>query len=214
MGALDENIQVLCGSTDIVLVAPHGPAKDDENTDRVTQQTAERLACAAIINVGLPRKQLDLNSIQQAKRHPTFIQTLKSTIANGERSRVIWVHGMKDKSATLEAGKINAGAPIDCLIGYGLPDRMTADPNTIACLVSSLNSGGLRTVVAADERSKFRGRSTGNMNQWFRNNGYPLSQVESLQLELSWSGVREERCISKTASTLAAALKKLIITNG
>jgi hypothetical protein len=209
MGALDENIQVLTGSTDIVLVAPHGLAKDDENTDRVTQQTAELLACAAIINIGLPRKQLDLNSIQQAKRHPTFIQTLKSTIANGERSRVIWVHGMKDKSAAVEAGKINAGAPIDCLIGYGLPDRMTAEPKTIACLVSLLNSGGLRTVVAADDRSKFRGRSTGNMNQWFRNNGYPLSQVESLQLELSWSGVREEGCISKTASTLAAALKQL-----
>ena len=131
MGTHNKNIKVLSGSTNIVLVAPHGLAEDDENTDRVTQQTAERLTCAAIINIGLPRKQLDLNCIQQAKRHPTFIQTLKSTIANGERSRVIWIHGMKDKSATVEAGKMNAGASIDCLIGYGLPDRMTASPDTI-----------------------------------------------------------------------------------
>ncbi|MGD8344677.1 MAG: hypothetical protein PVI38_18035 [Desulfobacterales bacterium] len=210
MGMRNREIQVSTGSTDIVLVAPHGLAEDDENTDRVTQQTAERLACTAIINIGLPRKQLDLNSIQQAKRHPTFIQTLKSTIEPGERSRVIWIHGMKDKSAAVEAGNLNAGAPIDCLIGYGLPDRMTASPDTITCLVSWLNTGGLRTVVAADDRSKFRGHSAGNMNQWFRNQGYPFSQVESLQLELSWSGVREEGCISKTAAILAAAFNQLM----
>jgi hypothetical protein len=209
MGTSSKEIQVLSGKTDIVLVAPHGPAEDDENTDRVTQQTAERLTCTAIINVGLPRKRLNLNSIPEAERHATFIQTLKSTIAQDGRSRVIWVHGMKDKSAAVEAGKINAGASIECLIGYGLPDRMTANPETTACLVSLLNTRGLRTVVAADERSKFRGHSAGNMNQWFRNNGYRFSEVESLQLELSWSGVREEGCISQTAAVLADALKQL-----
>ena len=210
MSTRNKDIKVLYGSTDIVLVAPHGLAEDDENTDQVTQQTAERLACTAIINTGLPRKQLDLNCIQQAKRHSTFIQTLKSTIANGDRSRVIWIHGMKDKSATVEAGKMNAGAPIDCLIGYGLPDRMTASPDTITCLVSLLNTGDLRTVVAADDRSKFRGHSVDNMNQWFRNNGYPLCRVESLQLELSWSGVREEGSIDRTARMLGDALKQLM----
>ncbi|MGD8962303.1 MAG: hypothetical protein PVH43_07295 [Desulfobacterales bacterium] len=208
MGTLNRDIRVLSGSTDIVLVAPHGLAENDENTDRVTQQTAERLGCAAIINIGIPRKKLDLNNIQQAKRHPTFVQALNATIAQGERSRVIWVHGMKDKSAVVEASNLNSAAPIDCLIGYGLPDRMTADPDTIAGLVSWLNSGGLHTVVAADGRFKFRGHSAGNMNQWFRTNGYSFSQVESLQLELSWSGVREEGCISKTAATLADALKQ------
>ena len=210
MGSRNREIQLLSGSTDIVLVAPHGLAEDDENTDRVTHQTAKRLACVAIINIGIPRKQMDLNSIQQAKHHPTFIQTLKSTVTQRERSRVIWVHGMKDNSAAVEAGNMNAAAPIDCLIGYGLPDRMTADPDTITRLASLLNSGGLRTVVAAAERSKFRGHSTDNMNQWFRNQGYPLAQVQSLQLELSWSGVREEGCISQTAAILAAALKQFM----
>ena len=210
MGTLNRDIRILSGSTDIVLVAPHGLAEDDENTDRVTQQTAERLGCAAIINIGIPRKKLDLNNIQQAKRHPTFFQALNATIALGERSRVIWVHGMKDKSALVEASNLNSAAPVDCLIGYGLPDRMTADPDTIACLVSWLNSGGLRTVVAADGRSKFRGHSAGNMNQWFRTNGYSFSQVESLQLELSWSGVREKESIRKPAATLADALKQFL----
>lgn len=194
----------------MVLVAPHGLAEDDENTDRVTHLTAKRLACAAIINIGIPRKQLDLNSIRQAMRHPTYIQTLNSTIASGKRTRVIWVHGMKDKSAAVEAGNMHATAPIDCLIGCGLPDRMTADPDTIKRLASLLNIGGLRTVVAADDRSKFRGHSTDNMNQWFRNQGYPLAQVQSLQLELSWSGVREEECISKTAAILAAAFNQIV----
>jgi hypothetical protein len=210
MRTSNKKIRVLTGSTAIVLVAPHGLAEDDENTDRVTQQTAERLACAAIINTKLPRKHMDLNSIPDAKHHPTFIQTLKQTLAPAGRSRVVWIHGMKDKSAAVEAGNIDVAAPIACLIGYGLPDRLTANPDTIACLVSWLNTGGLRTVVATDGRSKFRGHSAGNMNQWFRNNGYPFSHVESLQLELAWSGVREEGYISKTAAALADALKQLI----
>ena len=201
------------GATDIVLVAPHGLAKDDENTDRVTQQAAEHLACAAIINIGLPRKQLDLNSIQQARRHPTFIQALEATIANEKRTRVIWVHGMKDESAAVEAGILNAAMPMDCLIGYGLPDRPTACPDTITRLVSLLRTAGLRTVVAADERSKFRGHSAENMNQWFRNKGYAFAQVESIQLELSWSGVRQEGYIGKTATILADAFNQLMRTD-
>jgi hypothetical protein len=210
MDSPDREIQVLSGSTDIVLVAPHGLAEDDENTDRVTHQTAGRLACAALINIGIPRKKLDLNSIQQARRHPTFIPTLESTCAQGERPHVIWVHGMKDETAAVEAGNMHAAAPIDCLIGYGLPDRMTADADTITRLASLLNIGGLRTVVAADDRSKFRGHSADNMNQWFRNQGYPLARVQSLQLELSWSGVRQEGCIGKTAAIMAAAFNQLM----
>ena len=117
---------------------------------------------------------------------------------------------MKDKSAASEARHMNAKTPIHCLIGYGLPDRLTAAPDTITKLVASLNAGGINTVVAAADRSKFRGHSAGNMNQWFRKYGYPLSQVESFQLELAWSRVREEGYISKTASTLADALKPFI----
>ena len=210
MGSRNREIQVLSGATDMVLVAPHGLAEDDENTDRVTHQTAKRLACAAIINIGIPRRRLDLNSIQQAMRHATFIPTLKSTVAQHERPRVIWVHGMKDKSAAIEAGNTHTAEPIDCLIGYGLPDRMTANPDTVTRIASLLNTGGLRTVVAAAGRSKFRGHSADNMNQWFRNQGFPLAQVESMQLELSWSGVREEGFISKTAAILAAAFNQLM----
>lgn len=212
MGTLNKDIQVQSGSTDIILVAPHGLAEDDENTDRVTQQTAERLACAAIINTGLPRKNLNLNSIPEAERHPTFIQMLKQAIGPAGRSRVIWIHGMKDQSAAMAARQINAGTPIDCLIGYGLPDRLTASSDTIMRLVALLNTGGLHTRIAADRRSNFRGHSARNMNQWFRKNSYRFSRVESLQLELSWSGVREEGCIAQTATILADALKQLIIT--
>lgn len=213
MGTWDKNIRVLPGSTQIILVAPHGLAEDDENTDRVTQQTARHLGCTAIINTGLPRKNLDLNRIAGAERHPTFIQTLRHAISLGCRSRVIWVHGMKDQSAAREARNLNAGVRIDCLIGYGLPDRLTASPDTVAHLAAGLNAGGLNTVVAADERSKFRGHSALNMNQWFRQNRFSLSRVESLQLELSWSGVREEGYIGKTAQALGSALKQFMNLN-
>jgi hypothetical protein len=48
------------------------------------------------------------------------------------------------------------------------------------------------------------------MNQWFRINGYPFSRVETMQLELSWSGVREEGYIDRTAKILSSALKTLM----
>ena len=63
MGIPNQDIQVLSGTREIVLSAPHGLSEDDENTDRITQQTANRLACAAIINAVLPRKKLNLNII-------------------------------------------------------------------------------------------------------------------------------------------------------
>ena len=210
---MNKDIRVLSGSHDIVLVAPHGPAEDDENTDRVTQHTAQLLGCMAIINTELPRKNLDLNRIPDAERHPTFIPILKQAISSDGRSQVIWIHGMKDQSAAAEARHMKCKAPLHCLIGYGLPDRLTADPDSIAQLTAGLNAGGLNTLVAADIRSKFRGHSAGNMSQWFRNNRYPISRVASLQLELSWRGVREAKYISKTAAALSNALKQLILTD-
>ena len=213
MQTLNKDIRVLSGTTDIVLVAPHGPAEDDENTDRLTHETARLLGCMAIINTKLPRKNLDLNCIPDAERHPTFIHNLKQAISSDGCSWVIWVHGMKDQSAAVEARHMKCKSPLHCLIGYGLPDRLTADADTITHLTAGLNAGGLNTVVAVDERSKFRGHSSYNMNQWFRKNHYPISRVASFQLELSWSGVREEGYLSKTAAALSNALKQLTNTN-
>ena len=210
MKTLKKDIQILPGATDILLVAPHGLAEDDENTDRVTLQTAKRLACTAIINSGLPRNTLDLNNISEAARHPFFIQTLKRFLESAGRSRVVWIHGMKDESAASEARHMKIKTPIHCLIGYGLPDRLTAAADTITKLAAVLSAAGLNTVVAADRSSKFRGYSANNMNQWFRKNRYPLARLESWQLELSWSGVREEAYISKTAAILAAAFNQLM----
>ena len=208
------DIRVLKGDSDILLVAPHGLSEDDENTDRVARQAAERLACTAIINTGLPRRQLDLNRIHDAERHPVFVKILTTALNRGGCTRVIWIHGMKDKTAAKEARFLATGEGIDCLIGYGLPDRLTARTETVAQLAVLLNAAGLKTAVAADRRSKFRGYAADNMNQWFRINHYPLAKVESIQLEMSWSGVREEGYIAATAAMLGSALKRLINTKG
>ncbi len=202
-------IKVIPGSPDILLIAPHGLSEDDENTDRLSRQAAERLGCTAIINDRMPRKQLDFNIIPQAERHATFIPTIKNTISAAGCTRVVWVHGMRDQSACGEACMLNAGAAVHCLIGYGLPDRVTAQPDSVVCVLTYLQTRGFNTYVASDRRSKFRGYSAGNMNQWFRNNGYPLSRVESMQFEFSWTGVREEGSIDRTARVMSDALTQL-----
>ncbi len=210
MVVLQQDIKVIPGVAHMLLIAPHGLSEDDENTDRLTRQVARRLACAAIINAGLPRKRLDLNIIPQAERHPAFIPAITQIIARAGHTRVIWLHGMRDQSASIEARNLNIETSVHCLIGCGQPDRLSAKRDTVERLMVRLQASGLNTYVAADRRSKFRGYSARNMNQWFRNNGYPLSRVESLQLELSWSGVREEGSIDRTARVLSDALKQLM----
>jgi hypothetical protein len=48
---------------------------------------------------------------------------------------------------------------------------LTANSETVTRLADRLNGGSLRTVIVADQGSKFRSYSVRNMNQWFRPKG-------------------------------------------
>jgi hypothetical protein len=48
------------------------------------------------------------------------------------------------------------------------------------------------------------------MNQWFLQNGYPLASVESIQLELKFTGVRDRDSLEPASKRFADCLKELI----
>ena len=229
-----KDIIVIDGRKDLLLIAPHGHRKDDENTAELTRQIALRLDCQAIVNFVFrkPRGQerpdrdrhlLNLNKADQAYFHPDFIDALQSSVDTPERTLVIWMHGIKDENIEAEAKRTDSfrGTPALLLVlaGYGQgqspktgnpKSRYTADPQTVKRLVSSLTGNGLAAIAVRNDAPSYRGRHEGYMNQWFLQNNYPLSSVESIQLELKYTGVRDHGSMETASERFAKSLIKLI----
>jgi len=228
-----EDILEIEGSTNLLLVAPHGHRKDDENTDGLTLRMARHLGCHAIVNpvYRKPRggqapdpvkKRLDLNKVDQAGLHPSFLNSIRAAISGPGKTVVVWVHGIRDENIRAEALRsAYRGNPdaLAVLIGYGqgrsnktnMPQsRFTAEPRTVARLVASLDENGLNALPTDLNSRNYRGRHEDYMNQWFVQNGFPLAAVESIQLELKFTGVRAADSQDAAAKALAKALAVLL----
>jgi len=143
---IKNGIEFYPGSTNILLIAPHGYPDDDENTAELTQKIADQLKCSAIINrtylkpydtkkskrnggkADLENNFLDLNSIDQAKLHPDFIPGIKNVVEDGTPTTVIWIHGALNENIKAEAKRISnfkkVPDQLHALIGYGQgPDQ-------------------------------------------------------------------------------------------
>lgn len=132
-----KHFQIIGGSTDILLIAPHacirdGKTKDDENTGPIARRIAEQLGCSAIINTfyhkpddkkypngykpskneyphGLNYGNLDLNVIEDAKLVPGYLDAIRAVVDTPGKTTVIWVHG----ADTVKARKNAKGANYD-----------------------------------------------------------------------------------------------------
>ncbi len=222
-------IEFISGSTNILLVAPHGvetPPLDDEATAELTREIQGHLKCYAIINPtfrkptgselqkrnngekSVDAKVLDLNKVAQAELHPNFIPKIKEVLDKKGLTYVFWIHGIDDKN-------INKG--IECYVGCGQPNtkakksqeaRYTATQETINGALTQLNNVGIKTILAP-EYSKYRGWSQSYMNQWCRIKDYPLEQAQSIQLEFKYTGVREKDCFQSAGEKIAKAISNL-----
>jgi hypothetical protein len=233
MTAAADGIILIEGRKDLLLVAPHGHPKDDENTADFARKAASRLGCQAIVNFvfrkprGMQRpdpeaRLLNLNKSDQAAAHPRYLEALRSAVDTPERTLVLWVHGIKDKNIEAEAVRTRTydDAPNTLLVlaGYGQGTspktgraaRHTARPETADRLVRSLTANGLGAVAVRDDAPTYRGRHEDFMNQWFLQNGYPLASVESIQLELKFTGVRDRDSLEPASKRFADCLKELI----
>lgn len=208
---IEDDIKTIAGNTNILLIAPHGVAKkpkDDINTDQLTYRIAERLKCFAIVNDVFKRTDLDFNDIAEASTHKTFIPAIRKVADAPNPTLVIWVHGIDDDNLKNEIVEMGVKGEVQCLIGYGQPDRPTAKKKTVDDLIRLFAANSIIAHVAR-VGSNYGGNSTQYMNQWFRLNGYKLADVQSVQLEFKYEGIRRSEDLDKASQSISNALSAL-----
>jgi hypothetical protein len=226
-----KDIEVLKGKTNpnILLIAPHGHSKDDENTGALVRSIQKILDCPAIINEAFrkpgphPKKPkesetpsvkkriLNLYQKEQAERYPKFLKAIKKKIKSPESALVFWVHGIKDENLKKEAEAQDKKDSLECLLGYGQgqPERPSCKNSVVLGLIGALNSVGVKSAATGDKSPGYRGWDTGRMNQYFRVSGNGFKDVQSVQLEFGFKGVRDKVNVEKTAEKFSRALVAL-----
>jgi hypothetical protein len=220
-------IEIIRGGNRVLLVAPHGFPDDDENTGRLTREIAGRLGSYALINEhyrkpkknkrDVPDKQravLNLNRCNQVEKHlrDEFLRPLVDFVqeigGNHGPALVFWIHGIKDNNIENAVGN---GHSTDIHVavgaGQGNPDRWTARKDTTLALLESLRKTKLRPIhgALALRGSDYCGRHPNIMNQYFLRRSYQHTSVESIQLEIKYTGFRDKH-LQDAAAAFAEAL--------
>ncbi len=149
MAKISGGIQILAGTTNLLVVAPHGPVIDqkfenDVRTGIIARELHRLTGCSTIINnrffkpKGPVKKDaknffLDLYRVDHAQKVGQYIETINAAADSKGRTLVLWVHGIFDHFA-LDRGKehmelgLFPGPPGDlhALIAYG----QGGDPKT------------------------------------------------------------------------------------
>lgn len=207
----ENDIKIIAGNTNILLIAPHGVAtipKDDINTDKLTYRIAERLKCSAIVNDVFRRTDLDLNDIAIASTHKTFVPAIRKVVDAPGHTFVIWVHGIGEGNLKREIAEMGVKDEVQCLIGYGQPNRPTAEKKTVDDLIRFFRANSIIAHVAR-VGSNYGGNSNKYMNQWFRLRGYKLPDVQSVQLEFKYEGIRRAEDLDEASQNISNALSVL-----
>jgi len=171
---------------------------------------------------------VDLNHIPQIetagleKKWLGTIEEFKNNILKKHNTcLVFFIHGAKDKQVhtvdnqqadiLLGVGKAQTGS--------GLVDRPTATEETVDKLKASLQQeSSMKAVIARASKelpdisgNKYAGWDKRNLNQLLpkRSNGFLDPTVQSIQLELKFTGLRDDENIESTACRLAQAIKQL-----
>ena len=208
-----KNIEMVEGKTDILLIAPHGVnvsgvKKDDKQTDLLTSEIAKKLHCSALINNSIKRTVRNYNSIAGATKDKEFIKNIRSVLDAEGPTLVVWLHGMSKTKSLEESEELGLRGALDCVVGYGQPNRHTAQIDTVNNLVELMNDRCIAALPAADS-GYLRGCAKGNMNQWFRQQKEynDLSKVQSIQLEIREKDFRDSpENIEKTAGIISDTL--------
>ena len=225
----DNNIELIEGNNNILLIAPHGHPKNDTYTGVLTRELYQRLGCYAVINEyyckpykGHPTNKnagiANLNYthlIEKAGMEKDFLLPIldfKQEIIAKEYGSpvVVLIHGMDDDNM-----KNFYGDDTQVVMGIGNPDRLSCNedfPNKFKPILNTDGAKGLVTVI--DEGgTDYSAWDYRNLNQLFteRNLKYYDDRVQSFQLELKMAGVRAENHISQTADILSSALAKITV---
>ena len=213
-------VECIKGSTNILIIAPHGRnirKMDDKKTDIVALEIANQLGCSALINDSISRDTTNYNDKADAESDQEFITNLKSVLDADGPTLVLWVHGFdKKKMADLKKqSNLKHNESLDCLIGYGQPDRHTADQGLIDSLIEVFKEQGVSAyrALTTGPQSGYCGHELSNMNQWCRQQKKynDKTKVQSIQLEFKEVGFRDREDNAKQlGAKVAKAVKALV----
>jgi hypothetical protein len=215
MAAQEKQVKIIEGSTDLLIIAPHGVRgkmvrKDDINTDFLADAVAEELGCSAIINDSIKRSECDYNRISKATKDKRFISGIRKVLDADGSTLLVWIHGLKEKSELSEKALMKV-AELDCLIGCGQPANLSTREEAATDLETLLQKHGIRAYKTRKRAKNFRGADPDNMNQWFRQQKEynDLSRVQSVQLEFSMQ-LRQVESIQNTARAISKVLSSFL----
>ena len=206
---------------------------NDEKTGDLARELATRFGWYAVINEkykktgkgqqpDVARGIVNLNSLAQVETHVKDeflgrILAFKEEIVSAHgRLMVVHLHGIGRRSIETYL-ETHGGEPATSIfIGFGqaLPglERLTADEPTVDRFIRHLardRDHPLHAVKTDPEYRNYRGWSTDNLNQLFRRHPYRDERVRSMQLELAYTGVRDDEHLIATAQTFAHSMQTL-----
>ena len=162
------------------------------------------------------KKWVDLNRVNQSKKYlrKKYVERLQlyvtQIIKDHGKSFLFWIHGIDDDNIINAVGKEKLEhTDIVIGIGQGYPDELTADMELVDKLEKLLkpNVG----IALAERGSDYCGWHPNIMNQFFKGEGYDLSTVQSVQLEIRKIGFRDyDENIKKTSNILSNALSEVV----
>ena len=236
-------IRYIPGKRNLLIVSPHGPVihgvyENDARTGIIAEKIQHALDCHAILNdlffkpkgpitKSFENYFLDLYRIDHSRKVPGYLNRIESIIEGGEKTYVLWVHGITDDVATAQGREHRSiglfhetPENLHALLGYGqggdpktgeTRSRFSARLETVEAFCNHLCAGGLTTILTHPAGSNYRGRDAKRLNQWFNQQGYGLDRVESMHLEIREKGFRDTDANAvKTAKIIAGALNLVI----
>ncbi len=135
-------IRYLTGTTNILVIAPHGPLikgsyQNDIRTGIIAEGLHKQLGCSAIINDSYfkpkgdikkdaARHLLDVFRVDHAGKVPGYLEQIREIIESNGKTIAIWLHGIADDVAVYQGqlhGEQNLfqgkSSDLHALIGYG-----------------------------------------------------------------------------------------------
>ena len=142
MAKSTSGIRYLTGTSDILVIAPHGPKikgsyQNDIRTGVVAESLHQQLGCATIINdryfkpKGSIKKNadeyfLDLFRIDHARKVTGYLEQIREIVETDGKTIIIWLHGIAD-DVGVNQGQLHAeqglfkgkSTDLHALLGYG-----------------------------------------------------------------------------------------------
>lgn len=233
---MKERVSLRIGKEPIILVAPHGC--DDNNTDIVVERAAEVLNCYAVINRGFDRSddvdvnndKANCNRCDHVKEDVVYEEFLKPIIrfkdqilkkiggirngwgwnlpeTDSPKCLIFYIHGAGDKVHS------TANEQVTAIVGYGLgtkKDSITCElwrKNLLVDLYRQYSNDG--DIFEAKGGSRYAGRSTNNLNQYFRK--HDLNPwVDCMQLEFPYSHRKTDSRAQLCGTMLSVVLEDFL----